>query len=83
MNYSVLDLGALEMSILLSAKDHGVNSIVAYETIKYPDVLRKYCKIPDNEDIIIGIALGYEDNNIINSHRAEKMKLEECCHFYN
>ena len=83
IQYSILDLGALEMSILLSAKSHGVDSLFAYEAIKYPDILRKFCKIPDNEDIIIGIALGYEDDNILNKFRAEKLSLDEACHFFN
>ena len=82
-NYSVLDLGGLEMSIMLAAKDLGVDSIPAYVTILYPDVIRKYCKIPDNEHIIIGIALGYEDDNVINKYRANKMTLDDCCHFYD
>ena len=81
--YSILDLGALEMSIVLSAKSNGVDSLIAYETIKYPDVLRKFCKIPENEDIVIGIALGYEDDNVVNKFRAEKLSLDEACHFYN
>ena len=81
--YSVLDLGGLEMSIMLAAKDLGVDSIPAYLAIIYPDVIRKYCKIPDNEDIIIGIALGYEDDNNINKYRAKKMTVDECCHFYD
>ena len=81
--YSILDLGGLEMSILLAAKSHGVDSLVAYECIKYPDILRKFCKIPDNENIIIGIALGYEDDNIVNKFRAEKLTVDEACHFYN
>ena len=80
--YSILDLGALEMSIMLAAKDFGVDSIVAYELIKYPDVLRNSCKIPENEDIIIGIALGYEENDILNKYRADKLSLDEVCHFY-
>ena len=83
IEYSILDLGALEMSILLAAKSHGVDSLTAYESIKYPDVLRKFCKIPDNENIIIGIALGYEDDNILNKFRAEKLTVEEACHFFN
>ena len=80
--YSILDLGALEMSIMLAAKDYGVDSIVAYELIKYPDVLRNSCKIPENEDIVIGIALGYEENDILNKFRANKLSLEEVCHFF-
>ena len=81
--YAVLDLGGLEMAIMLAAKDHGVDSIPAYTTIMYPDVLRKYLKISDKEDIVIGIALGYEEKCKINEHRSVKMTLDEACHFFN
>ena len=81
--YSVLDLGGLMFAIMLSAKAHGVDSLVAYESIKYPDVIRKNCKVPDEEDIIIGIGLGYEDENEFNKFRAKKLTVEEACHFYN
>ena len=49
----------------------------------YPDVLRKNMKIPENEDIVIGIALGYEEKCLLNEHRSKKLTLEEACHFYN
>jgi len=81
--YSVLDLGTIEMAIMLAAKDHGVDSIPAYTTIMYPDVLRKYLKISDKEDIVIGIALGYEEKCQINEHRSVKLNLDEVCHFFN
>ena len=83
ITYSILDLGAFEMSILLAAKSHGVDSLIAYESIKFPDIIRKYCKVPDDEDIIIGIALGYEDESLINKFRAKKLSLDEACHFFN
>jgi len=81
--YSVLDLGGIEMSIMLAAKDHGVDSIPAYMTIMYPDVLRKILKISDKEDIVIGVALGYEEKCLLNDHRSVKLTLDEACHFYN
>ena len=81
--YSVLDLGGIEMAIMLAAKDHGVDSIPAYTTIMYPDVLRKYMKISDKEDIVIGVALGYEEKSPLNDLRAEKLTIEEACHFFN
>ena len=81
--YSVLDLGGIEMAIMLAAKDHGVDSIPAYTTIMFPDVLRKNMKISEKEDIVIGIALGYEEKDPINEHRSSKLTLEEVCHFYN
>jgi len=81
--WSMYDLGALGMSIMLSAMDRGVDSIVAYELIKYPDVLRQYAKIPENEDVVIGIALGYEENEICNEYRSDRNSLDEVCHFIN
>ena len=81
--YSVLDLGVIEMAIMLAAKDHGVDSIPAYMTIMFPDVLRKHLKISDKEDIVIGIALGYEEKCALNDHRSVKLNLEDVCHFFN
>ena len=41
-------------------------------------------KIPDDEDIVIGIALGYEDkDNILTQIKSEKLSLEEVYNFYN
>ena len=81
--YSVLDLGGIEMSIMLSVQDHGVYSISVYTTIMYPDVLKKYMKISDKEDIVIGVALGYEKKEQINEYRSAIKTLEEVCHFFN
>ena len=71
------------MSIMLAAKDKDIDSVPAYEAIKYPDILRKHMKIPEDEDILIGIALGYEDkDNILSKYKSTKLSLEEVCHFY-
>ena len=32
------------MALMLAAKNYGVDSVVAYELAKYPDVLRKHAK---------------------------------------
>ena len=45
--------------------------------------LRKYLKISDKEDIVIGIALGYEEPCQMNDHRSKKLTFEEACHFFN
>ena len=82
--YCLFDSGAIEMSIMLSAKAHGIDSVPAYEAIIYPDILRKHMKIPDDEDIVIGIALGYEDkDSILNKFKSTKLSLDEAAHFYN
>ena len=83
IEFSTLDLGGLEMAIMLAAKDHGVDSILAYVNIMYPDILRKYLKISDKEDIVIEIALGYEEPCQMNDHRSKKLTFDEACHFFN
>ena len=50
--YNIFDTGAIKMSVISAAKEHGIDSIPAYEVIKYPDIIRKYVKVPDDEDII-------------------------------
>ncbi len=41
-------------------------------------------KISEDEDIVIGIALGFEDkDHIFNKIKAKKLTLEEACHFYD
>ena len=55
--YNLFDSGAIEMSVMAAAKEHGIDSVSAYESIKYPDILRKHMKIPDDEDIVIGVSL--------------------------
>ena len=79
--WSIYDIGGFGMALLLAAKDLGVDSVVAYELVKYPDILRKYVKIPDTEDIVVGIALGYESDHTVNTFRAKKSTIEEVCHF--
>ena len=81
--YNLFDSGAIEMAVIVAAKEHGVDSVPAYESIKYPDILRKYMKISDDEDIVIGIALGYEDKeNILSKIKTKKLSIDEACHFY-
>ena len=57
---------------------------MAYSLVTYPDVLRKYLKVPDDEDIIVGIALRYEDEDkIVNKFRSTRLPLDKFCHFRN
>ena len=79
--WSIYDLGGFGMALMLAAKDANVDSVVAYELVKYPDILRKHAKIPENEDIVVGIALGYESEDAVNKFRAKKSTFDEVCHF--
>lgn len=65
--WSIYDAGSFAQTLMLSATSHGIDSMVAYENVKYPDEIRKYLSVPDNETIVAGIALGYRSDDKINS----------------
>ena len=75
--WSIYDLGGFGMSIMLAATDLGVDSITAYELVKYPYILRDNLPIPEDEDIIMGIDLGYESEEHINEYDSPRLDLDE------
>ena len=82
--YCVFDWGDMEMAIMMAAMEQDIDTIASYKLIKYPDILRKHLKILDDEDILIGIALGYEDKeNILSKNKQDRSNLEQVSNFYN
>lgn len=80
--WSIYDIGAYSQSLMLSATENGLGTIVAVNLVNYPEVLRKELKIPDNLQIIIGIAVGYTDEqNAINNFRSSRTPIEENVRF--
>ena len=76
--WAILDLGAFEQTILLSATNRGIDSIVSYAIIKYPDIIRKHLPIPEEEEIAIGIALGYaDDGQLLNRYRTDRVDIND------
>ena len=72
--WSKSDLGAYEM--IMCAANRGVDSIVAQTFVKFPDIIRKHLPISEDEDIIIGLGLGYEDEeDKINRFRSSRKSL--------
>lgn len=61
--WSVFDLGALSQSIMLAARDFGLDTAPAVMLAHYPELIRAELKIPDSFSIIIGIALGFADSD--------------------
>jgi len=61
--WSMLDLGAFTQTLLLSATARGVQSIHAYELVKYPAIVRAHAPIGSDQLLVSGIALGFEDTH--------------------
>ena len=71
--YSVFDLGMMAMSIMLAARELGVDSIPAVNLVGYPDILRAELDIPANLMIVMGLALGYGDpEQLVNKPRTPR-----------
>ena len=79
--WSVFDLGSLSQSIMLAAKDNGLDTAVAVMLVAYPDLIRAHLEIPDDLSIIIGMALGSNDpNNPGNTFRSPRRSLSDVVH---
>ncbi|WP_342773157.1 hypothetical protein [Methanobrevibacter gottschalkii] len=70
------------MSLMLAASEKDIDSIPAYELVKYPEILRENMQISDDESIIAGIALGYASDSKLNDFRAEKLDVDEILKIY-
>ena len=70
-------MGGFAQSLMLSAREHGVDSVIAYEFVRYPEEARKFMGIPDDAAVVIGIGLGYADERKRNSFRSSRAPLDE------
>jgi len=82
MASSAYDIGLLTQNILLAAQNFGVGSIVAMGLVAHPDILHKELEIPDSLQIVIGVAIGYQDEqSAINSYRSSRRPIQEVVTF--
>jgi nitroreductase len=76
--WSMFDLGSLSQSIMLAAQEYGIDSAPAVNLVAYPKIIREEIEIPDELSIVIGIALGYKDNESLqNTFRSNRRSLDE------
>ncbi|KRL79291.1 nitroreductase [Secundilactobacillus paracollinoides] len=76
--WSMFDLGLFADNILLAAKEQGLDSMTAYYLVMYPQILRETLPISKNERIIVGIALGYkQDDATINGITSEREPVDD------
>lgn len=75
--WALIDLGAFCQTLMLAACDRGIGSTPAHEIVKYPDEVRKYMNIPDDEIVAMGIALGYETDDKINQFISDRIPVDE------
>jgi nitroreductase len=75
--YSIFDAGLLAQNIALLAAERGLGACFLAVSVLYPDVIRRHTGIPETDRILIGLAIGYPDDQApINQFRSEREPIE-------
>ena len=56
--YALMDAGIILQTIALLAVDQGLGTCILAQAIRYPDVVRKHSAIPDDQMLVMAIAIG-------------------------
>jgi nitroreductase len=76
--YSIFDAGLLAQNIALLAEEKGLGTCFLAVTVLFPEIIRKHTGIPDTDRILIGLAIGYPDDDApINRFRSERVPLQD------
>jgi len=82
-NWSIFDAGSFAQTIMLAAKDQGLDTIPTYNSVRYPKILREILNIPTAETIVVGIELGYSKYTLINTYRSPRVPVDDILKFNN
>ena len=79
---SWLDYGMFIENIMVSARGHGLHSCPQAAFAQYHTVIRQELGIPEEETVICGLSVGYEDTeHVANELRTERAPVEEFAKF--
>jgi nitroreductase len=82
VEYQMLDAGLIVQTICLVAHDKGLGTCLLAAAARYPAEIRKIAAIPDDQKIVVGIALGYPDSSYpLNNFERDRAKLDEIVHW--
>lgn len=79
---SWLDYGMFLQNIMIAARGHGLHTCPQFSLTRFHRIIAQDLEIPDNEMMVCGMALGYEDQSKIeNTLRTERAPLAEWVKF--
>ncbi len=77
IEYAMLDVGLLLQTLALAAHDKGLGTCIMASAVHYADHLRSHGQIPVDSLIIMGVAVGYPENNVpLNRFERQRAGLE-------
>lgn len=75
---SMVDAGGVLQTILLLAHNYGLGCCPSMQMVSYPDIVRKFLSIPSSKMIVIGLCIGYaDDDHPANKFKSFRLPLEE------
>jgi nitroreductase len=78
VGYAALDTGIFIQNICLLAQEKKIGTCILAAAIHFPDIVRKICTIPDNKRLVMGMAMGYPDNNSpVNQFKRQRIGSDE------
>jgi nitroreductase len=81
--WSIFDMGLFAQNLILAAHSFGVESCLQASVTNYAPEIKKFLGVPESKKLIIGVSLGYPDNEAkLNTYRAIKQKPEEFVKWY-
>jgi nitroreductase len=76
--YGMMDIGIFISGVCLVAREKGLGSLVLSTVIRYPNVFRSLLPIPENKRVVMGVAMGYADNDApINQFERQRISPED------
>ena len=79
----IFDCGLVAENIMLLATDYGLGTVAQAQAVQSPDILRKVLGVPESKLFVIGIAIGYPDeDDPINQLRSEREPLDSISKWY-
>ncbi|MCX7982566.1 MAG: nitroreductase [Syntrophales bacterium] len=77
IEYAMLDMGIIIQSICLAAHSNGLATCIMAASVGYPDIIRQIGRVETNLRIVMGIALGYEEESPVNQFPRPRIPLTE------
>jgi nitroreductase len=76
--YALMDGGIILQTIALLAVEQGLGTSILARSVRYPSVIRKYVPIPEDQVLVMGVAIGYPDvDHPASQFRSKRGKLEK------
>lgn len=81
---SWLDAGMFIQNIMLAAMEFGLATCPQASLAEYPDRVRAILNIPDDKQLVVGIALGYPDkDHPVNNYRLARQDVDSFTKWYD